>query len=148
MAGRFEATVEIDRPVEEVFAFLADGENDPKFSPRVLEIAKTTDGPTAVGTVYRSTVKDAGMKSNREFRISEFRAPTTIRWTEISKNLVTASEGGYDLEPTAEGRTRLRVFNDLEGHGLGKLIAGFAVSAARKDADAFARRIKAAVEAS
>ena len=37
MAGRFEATVVIDRPIEEVFAFLADGENDPKFSPRVLE---------------------------------------------------------------------------------------------------------------
>jgi uncharacterized protein YndB with AHSA1/START domain len=25
MAGRFEATVVIDRPIEEVFAFLADG---------------------------------------------------------------------------------------------------------------------------
>ena len=44
MAGRFEATVVIDRPIEEVFAFLADGENDPKFSPRVQEIAKTTRG--------------------------------------------------------------------------------------------------------
>ena len=47
---RFGATVTIDRPIEEVFAFLADGENDPKFSPRVLEIAKTTDGPP--GVVY------------------------------------------------------------------------------------------------
>jgi uncharacterized protein YndB with AHSA1/START domain len=49
MAGRFEATVVIDRPIEQVFDFLADGENDPKFSPRVLEIAKTTDGPPASG---------------------------------------------------------------------------------------------------
>ncbi|MGW7370043.1 SRPBCC family protein, partial [Streptomyces sp. NPDC054841] len=39
-------------------------------------------------------------------------------------------------------------FNTLEGHGLGKLLVGFALSAARKDADAFARCIKAAVEAS
>ena len=72
MAGRFEATVVIDRPIEEVFAFLADGENDPKFSPRVLEIAKTTDGPPGVGTVYASTVKDAGMKTKREFKLTEF----------------------------------------------------------------------------
>ena len=43
MAGRFEGTIVINRPIEEVFAFLADGENDPKFSPRVLEIAKTTE---------------------------------------------------------------------------------------------------------
>jgi uncharacterized protein YndB with AHSA1/START domain len=147
MAGQFEATVEINRPVEQVFAFLADGENDPKFSPRVLQIAKTTEGPTAVGTVYASTVKDAGVKTKREFRITEFDPPAKIRWAEISKNLVTASEGGYDLESTADGRTRLRVFNVLEGHGVGKLLAGLALSAARKDADAFARRIKAAVEA-
>ena len=148
MAGQFEGTAEIDRPIEEVFAFLADGENDPRFSPRVQKMAKTTDGPTAVGTVYASTVKDAGMTTRREFRISAFEAPTKIRWTELSKNLVTAVDGGYDLESTPEGRTRLRVFNVLEGHGLGKLVAGFALSAARKDANAFAARIKAAVEAS
>ena len=148
MAGQFEGTAEIDRPIEEVFAFLADGENDPRFSPRVQKMAKTTDGPTAVGTVYASTVKDAGMTTRREFRITAFEAPTKIRWTELSKNLVTAVDGGYDLEATPEGRTRLRVFNVLEGHGLGKLIAGFALSAARKDANAFAQRIKAAVEAS
>ena len=146
--GQFEGTVEIDRPVAEVFAFLADGENDPKFSPRVLQISKTTDGPTAVGTVYASTVKDAGLKSKREFKITEFDEPTRIRWSEVSKNIVTASDGGYDLEAVSDTKTRLRVFNVLEGHGVGKLIAGFALSAARKDAQNFANRIKSAVEAS
>jgi uncharacterized protein YndB with AHSA1/START domain len=63
MAGQFEATTEIDRPIEEVFAFLADGENDPKFSPRVQRIAKLTDGPTAVGTVYSSKATASGSSS-------------------------------------------------------------------------------------
>jgi carbon monoxide dehydrogenase subunit G len=148
MAGQFEATIDINRPIEEVFAFLADGENDPKFSPRVQKIAKTTDGPTAVNTVYASTVKDAGMTTKREFRITEFETPTKIRWAENSKNLVTARDGGYDLTSVDDGTTRLRVFNVLEGHGFGKLIAGLALSAARKDADNFAQRIKTAIEAS
>jgi uncharacterized protein YndB with AHSA1/START domain len=147
MAGQFEATIEIDRPVAEVFAFLADGENDPKFSPRVQRIAKTPTGRTAVGTVFASTVKDAGLKSERVFKITELVEPTTIRWAEQSKNLVTATEGGYDLESVSDTKTRLRLFNVLEGHGLGKLIAGFALSAARKDAPAFAARIKTAIEA-
>ena len=147
MAGQFEATVEIDRPVAEVFAFLADGENDPKFSPRVLEIAKTTDGPPGVGTVYKSTVKDAGMKTKREFELTEFEPPTKIRWAERSKNLVTAPEGGYDLAPEGSG-TRLRVHNVLEGHGFGKLIAPLALRQAQKGADDFAAAIKRAVEAS
>jgi carbon monoxide dehydrogenase subunit G len=147
MAGRFEGTTHIDRPIEEVFAFLADGENDPKFSPRVVEIAKTSDGPPGVGTTYASTVKDAGMKTKREFKLTQFDSPTRIRWTELSKNLVTASEGGYDLTRDGVG-TRLTVHNELEGHGVGKLLAPLALRAARKDADAFAQRIKRAVEAS
>ncbi len=147
MSGRFEATVVIDRPIEEVFAFLADGENDPKFSPRVLEIAKTTDGPPGVGTVYASTVKDAGMKTKREFRLTAFDEPTRIRWAEVSKNLVTAPEGGYDLTREGDG-TRITVFNVLEGHGPGKLIAPLALRSARQGADDFAQAIKAAVEAS
>ena len=147
MAGRFGASVVIDKPIDEVFAFLADGENDPKFSPRVLEIRKTTDGPTGVGTIYESTVKDAGMKTKRKFEITEFEAPTRIRWAERSKNLVTASKGGYDLAEESQGRTQLTFHNVLEGHGFGKLIAGAALRAAQKDSDNFAGRIKAAVEA-
>ena len=147
MAGRFEATVVIDRPIDEVFAFLADGENDKKFSPRVLEIAKTTDGPPGVGTVYASTVKDAGMKTQREFELTQVEPPSRIRWAERSKNAVTAPEGGYDLAREGSG-TRLRVYNVLEGHGLGKLIAPLALRAARRGADDFASSIKAAVESS
>jgi len=147
MAGRFGATVVIDRPIEEVFAFLADGENDPKFSSRVLEIKKTTDGPPGVGTVFASTVKDAGVKTSREFRLTEFEPPAKIRWTETSKNAVTAPEGGYDLEPAGDG-TQVTFYNVLEGHGIGKLFAPLALRSARKGADQFAASIKAAVEAS
>lgn len=148
MAGRFEGTTVIDRPIEQVFAFLADGENDPKFSPRVQEIRKTTDGPVGVGTVFASTVKDAGMTTRREFELTQLAAPTKIRWAERSRNAVTAVEGGYDLDPAGDGATKLTVHNVLEGHGLGKLILPLALRMARKDADAFAHRIKAAVEAS
>ena len=110
----------------------------------MLEIAKTTDGPPGVGTVYASTVKDAGMKTKREFKLTEFEAPTRIRWAEQSKNLVTAPEGGYDLAQEGSG-TRLTVYNVLEGHGPGKLIAPLALRSARKGADDFAKAIKAAV---
>jgi len=137
----------IDRPIEEVFAFLADGENDPKFSSRVLEMAKTTDGPPGVGTVYASTVKDAGVKTKREIKITEFTPPSRIRWAEVSKNLVTASEGGYDLTPEGSG-TRVTLYNVLEGHGFGRLIEGLALRGARKGADEFGKSIKRAVEAS
>jgi uncharacterized protein YndB with AHSA1/START domain len=147
VSRRFEGTAIIDRPIEEVFAYLADGTHDPEFSPRVLEIRKTPEGPTAAGTVFASTVKDAGMKSSREFEIVELQAPTRIRWRERSKNAITVPAGGYDLAPEGTG-TRMTIFNEFEAHGFGRLIVGFAHRAAVKDAPAFAHRIKQAIEAS
>ena len=146
MAHEFSGTAVIDRPIAEVFAFLADGTNDPKFSPRVQRIERITDGPVQVGTVFESTVKDAGMTSSRRFELTAFDTPTKIRWTERSTNAVTVPEGGYDLEAVDDTRTRVTIHNTLEGHGIGKLIVGFAARAAVKDAPAFAQRIKSAVE--
>jgi carbon monoxide dehydrogenase subunit G len=147
MAHEFSGSAVIDRPVDQVFAFLADGRNDPKFSPRVQEIKQTTDGPVGVGTVFESTVKDAGMKSSRTFEITAFEAPTKIRWTERSKNMITVPDGGYDLEAVSDTQTKVTIHNTFAAHGFGKLIVGFALKAAVKDAPAFAERIKTAVEA-
>lgn len=148
MAHEFSGSAVIDRPIDEVFAFLADGTNDPKFSPRVQEIRKTTGGPIAVGTVFESKVKDAGMTTSRTFEVTEFEAPTKIRWSERSKNMITVPAGGYDLETVGETQTKVTIHNTFEGHGFGKIIVGFALRAAIKDAPAFAQRIKSAVEAS
>ena len=68
------------------------------------------------------------MKTSREFKLTEFEQPTKIRWTELTKNAITAPDGGC--------------------HGFGKLILPIALRGAKKDADAFAGRIKAAAEAS
>lgn len=148
MAHDWSATTTINRPIDQVFAFLADGTNDTKFSPRVQEIKKLTDGPPGVGTVYSSRVKDAGMKTSREFKLTEFEQPTKIRWTELTKNMITVPDGGYDLEPAGGGATRVTILNTFEGHGFGKVILPLALRGAKKDANALAGRIKAAAEAS
>jgi hypothetical protein len=148
MADEFVGSAVVDKPIDEVFAFLADGTNDPKFSPRVLEIHKATDGPVGVGTVFESKVKDAGMTTKRTFELTAVEAPTKIRWAERSKNMVTVTDGGYDLEKVSDTQTKVTIRNTFAGHGFGKLIVGFALKAAIKDAPAFAGRIKAAAEAS
>jgi carbon monoxide dehydrogenase subunit G len=148
MAERFGATVTVDRPVEEVFAFLADGENDKKFSPRIVEIEKATDGPPGVGTVYASTAKDGGVKAKHEFELTEFVEPSKIRWQELGGTPVYVVEGGYDMAPAAGGGTELTFFNELEGRGFGKLIFPLVIRSARKGADDFAASIKRAIESS
>lgn len=146
MAPGFRGSSVVDRPIGSVFTYLADGTHDPEFSPRVLEIRREPAGAPAVGTVFISRAKDAGMTTDRRFELTELVEPTTIRWTERSKNLVTVIDGGYDLEAIDDGHTRVTIFNTFVGHGFGKLIVGFAAKAAAKDADAFALRIKSAIE--
>ena len=53
----FENTVQIERPIEEVFRFLADFENLPRWNYFVLNVEKTSAGPTGVGTTYHQVRK-------------------------------------------------------------------------------------------
>ena len=79
MAHEFSGSAVIDRPIDEVFAFLSDGTNDPRFSPRVQQIQQATEGQVGVGTVFESQVKDAGITTSRRFELTAFEAPTKIR---------------------------------------------------------------------
>jgi len=47
-----ETAVEIDRPVEEVFAFVADQTNAPQWQADLHGVRRLTDGPIGVGTEH------------------------------------------------------------------------------------------------
>jgi hypothetical protein len=147
VAEHFGASIVVDRPIQEVFAYLLDGTHDKEFSKRIVSIEKTTEGEPDAGTVYASVANDVGFKQKHEFELTEVEPPSKIRWKELSRTPVYVTEGGYDLVPSGEG-TELSFFNRLEGRGIGKLFAGFAVKSARKGADEFAAAIKEAIEAS
>jgi carbon monoxide dehydrogenase subunit G len=48
----FSNSVTIDRPVDEVFAFLSDFENVPTWNYAIAETRKSSPGPVAVGATY------------------------------------------------------------------------------------------------
>ena len=64
----FENTIYIDRPVDEVFAFLSDFENIPKWNYYVLEVRELSESPIGVGTTYHQVRKT----DEQDFRIIEF----------------------------------------------------------------------------
>jgi uncharacterized membrane protein len=46
---RVEESVEINRPLQEVFNYVSDVGNYPEWMAHVLEVRKDTPGPTAAG---------------------------------------------------------------------------------------------------
>lgn len=51
----FANTIHINRPVNEVYAYLSDLEHTPEWNWAITKTKKATPGPTAVGTRYRQT---------------------------------------------------------------------------------------------
>ena len=71
---KFENTIRIDRPVDEVFAFLLDFENIPKWNYYVLEVRQLSESPRGVGTTYRQVRKT----NEQYFRTIEFEPDHTV----------------------------------------------------------------------
>lgn len=70
---RLEATITIDRPVSDVFRFVADehGTNHPRWDPTV-ELWQETEGPVGVGTVFRRRSRRTGEAVEGTMEVVEF----------------------------------------------------------------------------
>ena len=66
-----KVTIHLNRPVEHVFAFLADARNLRTWQSNLIESAPLTDGPVGVGTHFRE-VRRLGR------RPTEIRAEVTV----------------------------------------------------------------------
>jgi len=70
----FENTIRIDRPVDDVFAFLANFENIPKWNYYVLEVRQLSESPIGVGTTYHQVRKS----DEQDLQIIEFEPDRTV----------------------------------------------------------------------
>lgn len=52
-----EVSTTIEKPVSEVFAFVRDEHNIPKWDPDLLTVTKTSDGPIGKGTTFNLEIK-------------------------------------------------------------------------------------------
>jgi carbon monoxide dehydrogenase subunit G len=114
----FRNTLTIRRPIEEVFAFLADFENVPRWNHAIESTTKTSPGPVGVGSTYRQ-IRLEPSRSEEGFGVTVF---------EPGSRLAIHARVDYRLEPI-EGATRL--INDVElqpSSAVSKLLAPFAGS--------------------
>jgi uncharacterized protein YndB with AHSA1/START domain len=67
----FTNTITINRPPAEVFAYLAEFENVPRWNYAISETSQTTDGPVGVGSRYRQT-RTIPALAEETFEVTEF----------------------------------------------------------------------------
>lgn len=59
---KVDESIMIQRPVEEVFAFVADQRNAPEWQSGLLEVRRTDDGPLGVGSTHAVVRKFMGRR--------------------------------------------------------------------------------------
>jgi uncharacterized protein YndB with AHSA1/START domain len=109
---QFDQSVVIERPLEEVFAFLADPENDAQWTPVVKETRMTSEGPLGVGTRYEQSGHFLGRNFEMLFEVTEYEpnrkigqkliTPGPLRTTGLSS--VEAVSGGTQVTLTGEAQ--------------------------------------------
>jgi carbon monoxide dehydrogenase subunit G len=120
----FENTVIIQRPVEDVFAFLADFENVPKWNYAIIETRKISPGPVGVGTAYRQT-RSVPSRSEEGFEVTVFEP---ARRLEVQGQIGPfKARTSYLLAPAGSG-TRLANAVELESSGLLAVVTPLATS--------------------
>lgn len=113
------AETTIARPLQTVFEYLADAENDRHWRPGVLEIERVSgDG---VGAQYRQVVGGpGGRRIDADIEITEHATPTRLAFRTITGPV--RPSGSYDLEPV-EGGTHVRFTLDAQLSGLKKAMS-------------------------
>jgi hypothetical protein len=76
--ARVSGDILIERPVEEVFDFVADQRNEPAYNPRMLQSEKITEGPIGVGTRFRATARSGGRAAEMLIEVTEFDRPRRL----------------------------------------------------------------------
>ena len=115
---KFAADLKVNRPVEQVFAWLTNGENQGKFDKSSLKMEALTPGPWQAGTQFRELRDLGGRKTEVLSEIAEL---------EPNRRFVIRSKTGPEwlgiwlFEPEGNS-THLRWTGQMRMKGFGRLL--------------------------
>ena len=135
--------VTIRRPASEVFGFIADGLNGPKWRSGILDIAHVSG--SGVGATYKQGVKGpGGRRVDADYRITVYEPNSRLAFEAIAGPVRPMGE--YALEDVAAG-TRLTFVLQAELGGIKNLLMGGAVQKTMDAEVAATERLKQLLEA-
>jgi hypothetical protein len=98
---RIEGSIEIAKPMEEVFDFVSDQTNEPLYNPEMTSSEKVTAGPVGVGTRSHATTRNRGKPLDMVVEVTGLERP---RRMDTRTHMATMDvDGGLTFEPTPAG---------------------------------------------
>ncbi len=116
-----QTRIDIARPAADVFDFVADQTNAPRWQKGLHEVRRTTPGPIGVGTEHVFVRRFAGMKIESRNRFTRYDPGRFVAF-EIPSGQITG-EASYLVEPTGTDTSRLTSEVHFRVSGLAGLAA-------------------------
>jgi len=139
------SSIDIDRSPEHVFAYLDELERHSEWQASLMSSRLESGGPVGVGTRATDVRRVPGGPREMTYELTEHQPPRRSAWRGV--NGPVRADGSVTVEPLDDGaRSRVTVDLDLQGHGLGMLIAPFARMQARKQLPVDQAKLKEILE--
>jgi polyketide cyclase/dehydrase/lipid transport protein len=142
---RIEDSTRIDLPVEEVWGFVSDPSNDPKWYQGTMEVRQRAEGPIAVGTTFEAVVHYRGRSLLIGARCTVYNQNNEVTW-EFTSGPTKGSKDTWRMEPIDETSTRLARVFDLSVSGSWRLIQPMIVRGTKRAHEAEIHNVKRILE--
>ena len=140
----FEIGVLIDRPVPDVFSFLSNPLNLPKWQSMIASIEQVTPGMVSVGSKYKVAAEMLGRKINGLMEITTFGPPDKFGFTNQAGPMqVTVT---ITLKPVSTG-AKVALHADGNPGGVFKIAEGLLAAQVKSQMEGNLARLKAILEA-
>ncbi len=107
---RVETSVHVNRPADEVFGFIANFENNPRWQSGQVEARFTSDGPLRVGSTYDQVARFLGRQITSTFEVVEYEPGRMIKASSTAGSfpitftrMVEAAGDGAQVSAVIEG---------------------------------------------
>lgn len=114
-----EGEIVINRPVEEVFDFVADERNEPRYNAQMLHAEQMSSGPIGVGTRFQAESKTMGRPVAMTIEFTAYERPR--RLTSQTHLSTMDIQGTLTFDPVSDG-TRMRWSWELRPRGALRLM--------------------------
>ena len=141
---KLSETLHVDRTPAEVFDFIVNMENVPKWQPAVTRVTRLTDGPVRVGSQFREQARLAGRTIETTCEITTLESAKRFAFRASSTGPFTY-ESQYELAPAGAG-THLQIEGRFHFRGWWRLVEPLLAMEVRKESRQELAQMKAAIE--
>lgn len=140
--AQVKSSIIIKRPIEEVFAFVADPRNDLKWRSDVVE-SNVTSGSLGVGTTFEFASEFMGRKIETKGEMTVYDPPKRFAWKSIKSPIPVSAVTTF--EAVADG-TLVVDTADFEPGGFFKIAEPLLIKQAQSSTEKDMKRLKELLE--